>query len=209
MTEILYKFLIDKLNDGVLILGLDGKIIYANPALEKLVDIPLTQSQGTMFTDYLPKEILKLGMSAFKKAIRNEEVLDLQVEVKHRNGNVIPVECNATPLIEDGKQTGVLIVVRNVTERKRIIEKLKLSQERYMQLFENANDAIFIADPQTGMLMDGNKKAQKLIGRTKEEIEKMHQSQLHPEDRKEYYACLLYTSPSPRDGLLSRMPSSA
>ena len=25
----------------------------------------------------------------------------------------------------------------------------------------------------------------------------------------EYYGCLLYTSPSPRDGLLSRMPSSA
>ena len=24
-----------------------------------------------------------------------------------------------------------------------------------------------------------------------------------------HYACLLYTSPSPRDGLLSRMPSSA
>ena len=24
-----------------------------------------------------------------------------------------------------------------------------------------------------------------------------------------YYRCLLYTSPSPRDGLLSRMPSSA
>ena len=26
---------------------------------------------------------------------------------------------------------------------------------------------------------------------------------------RELYACLLYTSPSPRDGLLSRMPSSA
>ena len=26
---------------------------------------------------------------------------------------------------------------------------------------------------------------------------------------KKYLACLLYTSPSPRDGLLSRMPSSA
>ena len=25
----------------------------------------------------------------------------------------------------------------------------------------------------------------------------------------QYYPCLLYTSPSPRDGLLSRMPSSA
>eukprot|EP01016_Furgasonia_blochmanni_P015457 TRINITY_DN18440_c0_g1_i1.p3 TRINITY_DN18440_c0_g1~~TRINITY_DN18440_c0_g1_i1.p3 ORF type:complete len:121 (-),score=44.90 TRINITY_DN18440_c0_g1_i1:7-327(-) len=29
------------------------------------------------------------------------------------------------------------------------------------------------------------------------------------EDLKRHKACLLYTSPSPRDGLLSRMPSSA
>ena len=29
----------------------------------------------------------------------------------------------------------------------------------------------------------------------------------HPADNK--WSCLLYTSPSPRDGLLSRMPSSA
>ena len=29
------------------------------------------------------------------------------------------------------------------------------------------------------------------------------------EDECEIYLCLLYTSPSPRDGLLSRMPSSA
>ena len=29
------------------------------------------------------------------------------------------------------------------------------------------------------------------------------------EDRKGFLICLLYTSPSPRDGLLSRMPSSA
>ena len=29
------------------------------------------------------------------------------------------------------------------------------------------------------------------------------------EDKDEFYTCLLYTSPSPRDGLLSRMPSSA
>ena len=30
-----------------------------------------------------------------------------------------------------------------------------------------------------------------------------------PEEVKQYHICLLYTSPSPRDGLLSRMPSSA
>ena len=30
-----------------------------------------------------------------------------------------------------------------------------------------------------------------------------------PEENRWFLACLLYTSPSPRDGLLSRMPSSA
>ena len=32
---------------------------------------------------------------------------------------------------------------------------------------------------------------------------------IHGKDVKAYKCCLLYTSPSPRDGLLSRMPSSA
>ena len=32
---------------------------------------------------------------------------------------------------------------------------------------------------------------------------------LFDEDEDDYEDCLLYTSPSPRDGLLSRMPSSA
>ena len=32
---------------------------------------------------------------------------------------------------------------------------------------------------------------------------------INPNDIKDHRICLLYTSPSPRDGLLSRMPSSA
>ena len=34
-------------------------------------------------------------------------------------------------------------------------------------------------------------------------------SMLRDKSKKDYKYCLLYTSPSPRDGLLSRMPSSA
>ena len=35
------------------------------------------------------------------------------------------------------------------------------------------------------------------------------QRPIHTPEDEHYYTCLLYTSPSPRDGLLSRMPSSA
>ena len=40
-------------------------------------------------------------------------------------------------------------------------------------------------------------------------IIKNAKSSFEPLNVKEYDSCLLYTSPSPRDGLLSRMPSSA
>ena len=37
----------------------------------------------------------------------------------------------------------------------------------------------------------------------------LHRSFTTPINRDQIHTCLLYTSPSPRDGLLSRMPSSA
>ena len=43
---------------------------------------------------------------------------------------------------------------------------------------------------------------------TKQNVDKTFGIYKNPID-KQYYICLLYTSPSPRDGLLSRMPSSA
>ena len=44
--------------------------------------------------------------------------------------------------------------------------------------------------------------------RTQNKTEQTNENILHRAIR-EAYSCLLYTSPSPRDGLLSRMPSSA
>ena len=43
----------------------------------------------------------------------------------------------------------------------------------------------------------------------REEAEKKGIEISDPDAREHVYGCLLYTSPSPRDGLLSRMPSSA
>jgi diguanylate cyclase (GGDEF)-like protein/PAS domain S-box-containing protein/putative nucleotidyltransferase with HDIG domain len=182
-----YKFLFNKVITGILILDLEGKIVYANPALEELVDIPLIQSKGTSFRGYVTKESLPKANEAFSKAAKNKVVKKLEVELIHRDGSIITTECNAIPFIENEKQIGVLVCFHDITDYKKALKKLQISEERYKELFENANDAIFIADPKTGQLLDANKQAEKLIGRPKEEIRKMHQSQLHPEDKREHY----------------------
>ncbi len=77
-------------------------------------------------------------------------------------------------------------------ERRQAVDALRIENEKNRGLMDHANDAIFIADAETGMLIDANRKAQDLIGRSLDEIRAMHQSALHPRENndlyKEYFA---------------------
>ncbi|EDN70099.1 conserved hypothetical protein [Beggiatoa sp. PS] len=57
---------------------------------------------------------------------------------------------------------------------------LQESEGRFRALFENAPDAIFLADIETGKIVDVNFAACQLMQKTREEIISLHQSQLHP-----------------------------
>jgi len=83
---------------------------------------------------------------------------------------------------------------REITERKRAEEVLKKysesleqrtkevqeSEEKYRIQFEEALDAIFVADAETGIIIDCNRAGSRLVGRKKSEIIGQHQKILHP-----------------------------
>ncbi|HKJ58488.1 MAG TPA: GAF domain-containing protein, partial [Halobacteriales archaeon] len=50
----------------------------------------------------------------------------------------------------------------------------------YRSLIESAPDAILFADAETGRLVEANEAAEELLGRPREEIVEMHQTDLHP-----------------------------
>lgn len=52
-------------------------------------------------------------------------------------------------------------------------------------IFDGSPDAIFLADPKTGLILDANPAAEQLIGRPLKDIIGMHQSALHPPKRDE------------------------
>jgi len=54
-------------------------------------------------------------------------------------------------------------------------------------LIETANDAIFIANAETGIILDVNRRAEELMNIPADEIIGMHQKQLHPEGDAEEY----------------------
>jgi two-component system, cell cycle sensor histidine kinase and response regulator CckA len=70
--------------------------------------------------------------------------------------------------------------VRYAIERKRAEETLAQSERKYRGLFEDAGDAIFIADAKTAIILDANKRAEKLLGMPRREIIGMNRADLHP-----------------------------
>lgn len=74
-------------------------------------------------------------------------------------------------------------------DRLRVVSEVEPPEagEIYRNFFENANDAIFIMDIRSGQLLDANKEAEALTGRSKEELIGMHRTRLYPPVKAEYY----------------------
>jgi len=71
-------------------------------------------------------------------------------------------------------------VQQELTERKQAEEALRVTEERHRKLFEEAQDGIILADAKTGVIVDCNYEAAKLVNRDKSELIGQHQTILHP-----------------------------
>jgi PAS domain S-box-containing protein len=87
----------------------------------------------------------------------------------------------------EGRITHAVSYGLDITERKRNERKLRASEKRYRTLMNAANDAIFVADAESGRLLSANPKAQELVGRSEDELRGMHHAKLHPPGKREAY----------------------
>ena len=74
-------------------------------------------------------------------------------------------------------------VLQDITERKQMEQTLRENEEKYHSLVEHAYDAIMIADCE-GNLLEVNKKAENLLGYTRQELLGINISQIHPEEER-------------------------
>jgi PAS domain S-box-containing protein len=82
-------------------------------------------------------------------------------------------------LIEANKKLGL-----DIAERKKVEEELRLSEEKFRELFEQAGDYAFILNPSDEgglVIMDANEAACKMHGYTRNELVGMSISELDPE----------------------------
>lgn len=72
--------------------------------------------------------------------------------------------------------------LKEIKSRKNRLE----TEERFKVFFNYSPDAIILADTETGIIIDANETASKLLGRPVTEIIGMHQAQLHPKRTEDF-----------------------
>jgi diguanylate cyclase (GGDEF)-like protein/PAS domain S-box-containing protein len=136
-------------SSGVAIADRDLEVRHANPALAAMF--------GLGVEELLEEDLRKLFPGALAERdfrdLASLRSLKLESESRRRDGSVFPVDLRFDLVAgEDGAPVGVVVIVQDITERKRTEEALRTSEERYAVAVRGANDGIWDWNLRTGQV---------------------------------------------------------
>ena len=180
-SEHRFRRLFETAQDGIMILDADtGMIEVVNPFLIDML--------GYSHEELLGKKLWEIGFfkdigasrSAFKELQEKEYIRYEDLPLETKRGRCMEVEFVSNVYKVDGKKV-VQCNVRDITGRK-VSKALRESEEKYLQVVENAAEAILVV--QDGMIRFLNPNTVELMGYSKEElISRPFLEVIHPEDR--------------------------
>ena len=137
-----------------------------------------------------------------QRRMQGEETVGNEYLILKKDGATFPGMIFTEKIITEEGKVGLRGVIVNITQNKKAEALLRDSEEKYRELFEGALDAIFLADAETGILIDCNRAASELVGRAKSEIVGQHQRILHPAHEIEGDAARAFKQHQKQDGVI-------
>ena len=165
-----YSTLVERSNDGIIIIK-DGLVKFANPKMLEMTGFSPDEAIGSCFVDFVPPEYKASVAENYQRRVSGEEVPNnYEIEILAKDGGRIPVEINAGRIEYEGRSAD-MVIIRNITERKRAEEKLRTSKELFEKTFTSQRDAILILDAQSPpKIVDCNPKTSEIFGYTRQEM---------------------------------------
>ena len=142
-SEEKYRTLIENANDGICIIK-DGLMVFANPRLLEMGGYSEQDVINQPFSKFISEESLKEVVDKYKKRMTGEKVESFyEAVIKRKDGGKIFAEFNVSLINYEGG-TAELVIVRDITEREKLMNALKESEERYRAIVENSHAGILV-----------------------------------------------------------------
>ncbi len=137
-----FEVILDYMCEGILELNRQGEILYSNAAAISFIGIPEEKLLGSGFTE-LFHETHRQRIEDLLEATSNvpQEISD--TSPARLNGNYVAL--SFLPIKDEWNET-IIVIVHDVSERKRAKEALQASEQRFKSLSQNAPDIIYTLD---------------------------------------------------------------
>ncbi|MCK4344159.1 MAG: PAS domain S-box protein [Bacteroidales bacterium] len=123
-SEEKYRNLVEMAQDGILII-VNGKIIYANPVLSQMSGYEKNDFLGQPFQKFIhPSEVTKITNNYINRMAGKKVPNIYDSKIVMKDGTVADIEINASIINYSGEK-GLLIILRDITDRKKTEERNK------------------------------------------------------------------------------------
>jgi PAS domain S-box-containing protein len=172
-------------NDAIWDWDLDRNTKFFSPRWKQMrgfSDQEIGDSPDECISRIHPDDYHRFMRTLDEHVLGESEFFEIEYRSQCKDGSYLWVlDRGQTVKNQAGKATRFIGFETDISDRKHSEEKLQKSEQRYRALMDNASDAIFLADAQ-GNLIEANHKAEILLGYTREELSRLHVSQIHPVD---------------------------
>ncbi|HET6452277.1 MAG TPA: PAS domain-containing protein, partial [Spirochaetia bacterium] len=169
-----YRALVAALGEGVAIVDLSERFVFANPAAEAVFGVPPEGLVGHSLAEFLsPDELARVVEETGRR--RRGESSTYGIVIRRPDGQTRYLELNATPQrTTEGSVIGTLGIFRDVTELRRLQRNLEAERSLLLTLIDTLPDYVYLKDRRSRFILTNRAQAQlfgvpdgrELIGRT-------------------------------------------
>jgi two-component system sensor kinase FixL len=184
------EWLLESATDAMLITDREGRIILANPPVQRLFGYPSDELIGKTIENLLP-ERFRHGHVAqrtdyFAHPRARAMGTGMELSGRHRDGREFPVEVSLSPLQTGQGVSLVMATIHDITRRKQAEAALQESEARMRAIVDTAVDAIVTID-ERGIIERFNPAAERLFGYTPTQVAGKNVSMLMPSPYREQH----------------------
>src|SRR6266446_2004133 len=174
--EELFQLIGENVADMIAVVDVEGKRLYNSPSYHKVLGYTAEELKSSSSFDQIHPDDLNRVREAAAAAQRTGVGKPLEYRIRHKDGTWRVLESNASVIrSRAGEPERLVIVNRDITERKEAAESLRLTESGFRSMIEDAPYGIFRAATD-GTLLRANPALQKMLGY--EELEELLKANL-------------------------------